>query len=220
MYIGDPVNAARIFSEKEADELVLLDIDASKEGRDPNFELIAEIAGECFMPVAYGGGIRNIQQAERIIRSGIEKVVINSSAYESLDQVKAIAMKFGSQAVIGGIDVRKSLFGGYSVFSRSSSVKQKVSLEDHAKALVEAGVGEIFLNSIDQDGKMSGYDLQLVRNVVSKVKVPVVACGGAGNMEHVKQVLNEGGASAAAAGSMFVFHGRLKAVLISYTPLV
>ena len=216
VYVGDPVNAVRIFSEKEADELVVLDIDASREKRDPNYELVAEIAGECFMPVAYGGGISNMTQVRRLIRCGIEKVVINSAAVESMGIVREAADVFGSQAVVGGIDVRRNLLGMYGVYSLSGTRDAKRRPEEHAAALEEAGAGEIFLNDIDNDGQMRGYDLALIRKVCGSVNVPVVACGGAGTMEHLDQALAKGGASAVAAGSMFVFHGKRRAVLINY----
>ena len=218
VYVGDPVNAVRIFSEKEVDELVILDIDASREGREPNYELIAEIAGECFMPVAYGGGIQTLAQARRIIRCGIEKVVVNSATVRSTQFMREIADVFGSQALVGAIDARRTLLGGHRVHVKSGTVDTGLTPEDHAAALVNAGAGEIFLNSIDQDGQMQGFDLALIRRVASRVAVPVVACGGAGTIDHLKLALSEGGASAVAAGSMFVFHGRHRAVLINYLP--
>ncbi len=216
VYLGDPVNVVRIFNEKEVDELVILDIDASKEGRDPAYEVIAEIAGECFMPIAYGGGIRTLDQARRLIRCGVEKVVINTAATESYDVIREISQVFGSQAVIGAIDVKKTLFGAYRVAAKSASVEMKMSLDEHVQNLVAAGAGEIFLNSVDRDGSMGGYDLSLIRRVSQQTSVPVIACGGAGTSEHFEAAIREGGASAVAAGSMFVFHGRLRAVLINY----
>jgi imidazole glycerol-phosphate synthase subunit HisF len=216
VYIGDPVNAVRIFSEKEADELVLLDIDASREGREPNYELIAEVAGECFMPVAYGGGIRTLEQVRRLIRCGIEKVVINSAATESTEVIAQAADVFGSQAVVGGVDVRKALLGGYKVVAKSASVETKLALDTHVRSLVAAGAGEILLNNVDRDGTMSGYDLDLIRAVTRRVDVPVVACGGAGSVEHLREAVRDAGASAVAAGSLFVFQGKRRAVLISY----
>lgn len=215
-YIGDPVNAVRIFSEKQADELVLLDVDASREGRDPDYQLISEIAGECFMPIAYGGGIRGLDQVRRVIRCGVEKVVITSAAVESTEIIRQSAEVFGSQAIIGGVDVRKAFSGAYRVVAKSATVETKLTLEDHVQNLAAAGAGEILVNSVDRDGTMSGYDLKLIRVVVGRVKVPVVACGGAGTMEHLREAVCEAGASAASAGSMFVFHGRHKAVLINY----
>jgi cyclase len=216
VYVGDPVNAIRIFSEKEVDEIVVLDIDASREGREPNYELIAEMAGEAFMPMAYGGGIRNIDQVRRLIRSGIEKIVINTAAVESTDIIRAAADIYGSQAIVGAVDVKKTLIGGYRIVTKSATKEVKIILEEHIQRLVGAGVGEIFLNSVDKDGTMSGYDLQLIRSVTHKINVPVVACGGAGKMEHLSQAVHEGGAAAVAAGSMFVFYGKHRAVLINY----
>lgn len=216
VYVGDPVNAVRIFSEKEVDELVVLDIDASREGRDPNYELIAEIAGECFMPVAYGGGVRNLEQVRRLIRSGVEKVVINSAATLSTEVITQAADIFGSQAVVAGIDVRKPLLGGYRVVIKSATQDAGVRLDEHVQRLVKAGAGELLLNSVDRDGTMVGYDLDLIRSVTRAVNVPVVACGGAGTLEHLRQAVHEAGASAVSAGSMFVFHGKHRAVLINY----
>lgn len=216
VYVGDPVNAVRIFSEKEVDELVILDIDASREGREPNYELVAEIAGECFMPVAYGGGISTLAQARKLIRCGIEKVVINSASVESTGFIREIADVFGSQAVVGAIDAKKTLLGGYRVFVKSGTIDTKLKPEDHAAALEQAGVGEIFLNSIDNDGQMQGFDLPLIQKVARRVNVPLVACGGAGTVNHLREAIIEGGASAVAAGSMFVFHGKHRAVLINY----
>lgn len=216
VYVGDPVNAVRIFSEKEADELVILDIDATREGREPNYELIAEIAGECFMPVAYGGGISTLAQARKLIRCGIEKVVINSASVDSTRFIREIADVFGSQAVVGSVDAKKTLLGGYRVFVKSGTFDTKLKPEDHAASLAEAGVGEIFLNSIDCDGQMQGYDIELIKKVSAKVNVPVVACGGAGTLDHMRRAVSQGGASAVAAGSMFVFYGKHRAVLINY----
>lgn len=216
VYIGDPINAMRIFSDKEVDEIVVLDIDASREGREPNYALIEEMAGEAFMPLAYGGGIRSFKQVRQLIRSGIEKVVINTAATESTNVIREAADVYGSQAVVGAVDVKKNLFGGYRVVAKSASVDVKVSLNEHIQNLISAGVGEIFINNVDRDGVMGGYDLQLIRSITQTVTVPVVACGGAGTIEHLAQAVNEGGASAVAAGSMFMFHGKHRAVLINY----
>jgi cyclase len=215
VYLGDPVNAVRIFSEKEADEIVILDIDASREGREPNYELIAEMAGEAFMPVAYGGGVRSLEQIRRLIRSGVEKVVINTLATESTDTIRAAVEVFGSQAIVGAVDVRRKFFGGYAVVAKSATVETRLNLPQHIESLVQAGIGELFINDVERDGTMAGYDLALVRSV-AQAPVPVVVCGGAGTLEHLRQAVHEGGASAVAAGSMFVFHGKHRAVLINY----
>jgi imidazole glycerol-phosphate synthase subunit HisF len=216
VYLGDPVNAVRIFSEKEVDELIVLDIDASKDGREPDYDFIAEIAGESFMPIAYGGGIRTVEQVRRLIRCGVEKVVINTASTLSYDLIRQSAQVFGRQAVVGAIDVKKTLFGTYRVMVQSATVEAKVSLDEHVQNLVAAGVGEVFLNSVDRDGTMQGYDLSLIRRVAQQLRVPLVACGGAGTTDHLAAAVHEGGASAVAAGSMFVFHGRLRAVLLNY----
>ena len=215
VYLGDPINAVRIFSDKEADEIVILDIDASRQGHEPNYELISELAGEAFMPVTYGGGIRKLEQIRRLIRSGVEKVVINSFATETTDLIREAADIFGSQAIVGGVDVRRKIFGGFAVVAKSSTVVTKLNMNEHIESLVKAGVGELFINDVDRDGTMAGYDLNLV-STVAKASVPVVVCGGAGNMQHLSQAVIEGGASAVAVGSMFVFHGKHRAVLINY----
>ena len=215
VYVGDPVNAIRIFSEKEVDEIAVLDIDASREGREPNYELISEMAGEAFMPMAYGGGVRTLDQVRRLIRSGVEKVIVNTVATESTDLLTDAAAVFGSQAVVGAVDVKRTFLGGYKVVARSATVDVKVSLEDHVRRLADAGAGEILLTSVDRDGMMNGYDLDLVKRVAQCVSVPLVACGGAGTIEHLSQAIREG-ASAVCAGSMFVFHGKHRAVLINY----
>ena len=216
VYIGDPVNAMRIFSDKEADEIVVLDIDATKNGREPNYDLISEIAGEAFMPMAYGGGVTCVDQVRRLIRCGIEKVVINSAALSSPDLIYESARIFGRQAIVGSVDVRKTLFGSYRVVTHSGTRNAEVDLNVHISNLVASGVGEIFLNNIDRDGTMEGYDLQLINKVSAGLQVPLVACGGAGSKEHLIEGI-QAGASAVAAGSMFVFHGKHRAVLISYS---
>lgn len=215
VYVGDPVNAVRIFSDKEVDEIVIFDIDASREGYEPNYELIAEMAGEAFMPVAYGGGVRSLEQIRRLIRSGVEKVVINTLATESLDTIRAAVEVFGSQAIVGAVDVRRKLLGGYTVVAKSATETTKLNLQQHIQSLVQAGVGELLINDVERDGCMVGYDMALVRSV-AQVPVPVVVCGGAGTLEHLREAVLDGGASAVAAGSMFVFHGKHRAVLINY----
>lgn len=216
VYIGDPINAVRIFSEKEVDELVIMDIDASVEGREPNYELIAEIAGEAFMPMAYGGGVVTLEQVRKLIRLGVEKIIINSAAIKSIDVIKQAAALFGSQAIVGCVDIKKTLFGGYRVMSHSGQVDTKKEPIAYIKSLVAAGVGEIIVNNVDQDGMMNGYDVKLLRSITEKINVPVVACGGAGTVDHLLSGVSEGGVSAVAAGSMFVFHGKHRAVLINY----
>ena len=215
IYIGDPVNAVRIFSEKEVDEVIILDIDATLEKREPNYELISEIAGECFMPIAYGGGINSLRQVKKLIRSGVEKVVINSAACDSINLIHEVAQIFGSQAVVVGIDVRKKMLGGYRIFSHSATRETPLKLDTYLTDLVNAGAGEIFINSVDRDGTMIGYDLELIAHITKCVNIPVIAAGGAGSLAHLSEAIHSG-ASAASAGSIFVFYGKHKAVLINY----
>lgn len=215
-YIGDPINAIRIFNEKEVDELVFLDITATVENRGPNFKLLSEITSEAFMPMAYGGGVSTLEEVRTLFQLGFEKVIINSAAYNNLDLINEAVAIFGSQSVVGCVDVQKSLLGRYDLYSKSGGLKEKVSLVEHLDALTRNGVGEILINAIDRDGTMRGYDLKLLRIVTSAVTVPVVACGGAGSVDDFVQAVQEGHASAVAAGSLFVFMGPHRAVLINY----
>ena len=216
MYVGDPVNAVRIFNEKEVDELALLDIDASVEGREPPFETIAEVAGECFMPLSYGGGIRSLPAIERILSLGVEKVIINSATISTPDLVKNASEAFGSQSIAVSIDAKRTLAGRYEVFTQGGRINTRLSPVECARRVEDDGAGEILVTSIDRDGTREGYDLELTRSVSAAVGIPVVAAGGAGRVEDLAKVVMEGGASAAAAGSLFVLQGKHRAVLISY----
>jgi imidazole glycerol-phosphate synthase subunit HisF len=216
VYLGDPINVVRIFNDKEIDEIVLLDITATAEGKVPNFPLLEEVATECFAPMAYGGGIRDLATARRILALGFEKVVLNSISFENPGFLRELADTVGSQSVVASIDVQKSLLGRYTIKSRSGTKSVEGDVCSWAEKLQKAGAGEILLNSIDRDGKMQGYDLALIRRVSQAVDIPVVACGGAGKAEHLKEAISDGGASAAAAGSLFVFQGVHRAVLISF----
>lgn len=215
-YVGDPVNTVRIFNEKEVDELIFLDITATPEGREPQFELVADIASECFMPFAYGGGVRTIEHVARILSNGAEKVAINTAAVETPALVTEAARRFGSQAVVGAIDAKKKLLGGYEVRVRGGKDRTGLDPVSHARQLEALGAGEILITSIDQDGTMSGYDLDLTRRVAEAVNVPVIACGGAGSVEDFRAAVKDAGASAVAAGSMVVYQGRHRAVLINF----
>ena len=215
-YLGDPINIVRIFNDKEVDEIVLLDITATPENRAPRFEMLKNIASEAFIPLAYGGGIRSMDDVRALLSIGIEKLIMNTSAVENPSLVREVADHAGSQAAVVSMDVKKNFLGKYEVFTRCGQKKTGLDPVKHAVEMEKMGAGEIFVNSIDRDGTMQGYDIDLVRKVADAVNVPVVACGGAGNLSHVAEVIKQGHASAAAAGSMFVFQGPLRGVLISY----
>jgi cyclase len=216
VYVGDPINAIRIFNEKEVDELVLLDIHASLDKREPDYNLISEIASECFMPLAYGGGVTSMEQIHRLLRLGVEKVILNTALHRDPAFVREAVVTFGSQAITASIDVRRKLFGRREVMTLAGSQptgKEPVQTARHAESL---GVGEILLTSIDDEGSMDGYDIDLLTKVSQAVNVPVIASGGAGTLDHFRAAVREGHASAVSAGSMFVFYGPHRAVLISY----
>ena len=215
-YLGDPINIVRIFNDKEVDELVLLDITATPEKRGPQFDLLKNIASEAFIPLAYGGGIRSMDDVKKLLSIGIEKLIMNTSAVETPSLVREVADHAGSQAAVVSMDVKKGLLGKYEVFTHCGQKKTGLDPVKHAVEMERMGVGEILINSIDRDGTMQGYDVDLVRKVADAVSVPGVACGGAGNLSHVSEVIKQGHASAAAAGSIFVFQGPLRGVLISY----
>lgn len=214
-YIGDPINAVRIFNNKEVDELVLLDITASTEKREPKFENIVEIVSEAFMPIGYGGGINNMGHIERLFKIGIEKVILNTSAFENEDLISEASKVYGSQSIVVSIDVKKDFFGNYQIYTASGKTKQKIELLQALKKFQDLGAGEIMINSIEREGTMNGYDLKLVNDVCKNLRIPVVASGGAGKIEHFVEAINAG-ASGVAAGSMFVYQGVHRAVLISY----
>ena len=214
-YVGDPINAVRIFNEKRVDELVVLDIGASVHGTAPDFGAIEEIVSEAFMPVAYGGGVASVEQANRIIQLGVEKVVVNTAAVERPELVSEIAGRLGTSTLVLSIDAARR-GDRYEVMTHSATRSSGLAATDWAMEVAAAGAGEILLSSIDRDGTRDGYDLELVSAVSSSVRIPVVASGGAGSLEDLAAAIRQGGASAAAAGSLFVFHGKHRAVLITY----
>ncbi|MBN9117130.1 MAG: imidazole glycerol phosphate synthase subunit HisF [Pandoraea sp.] len=214
-YIGDPFNIIRLFNEKEVDEVVLLDFEASLNGREPDYEKIREIASEAFMPMAYGGAVKTVEQAQRILAMGFEKIVLNSACFDNERFITDLAAAVGSQSVVISIDAKKNFFGRYQVSWCSGTKTRAMHPTQWAKTVVGLGAGEIFVNFVDRDGTGEGYDLDLIREIADTVAVPVVACGGAGSNRDLAAALGAG-ASAAAAGSMFVFHGKHRAVLISY----
>jgi cyclase len=215
-YIGDPMNTVRIFNEKEVDEIFFLDIDATRLKKEPPYELIHNIASECFMPFAYGGGIHSLPQIERIIKSGSEKVIINTRAFLDTDFLKEAVRQFGSSTITVSIDVKKEFLKGNIVYINGGTQSTGANPVEYAKKIEEAGAGEVLINSIDRDGIMEGYDLELIKNVSAAIRIPIIACGGAGSLNDFSLAVKQGGASAAAAGSFFVFHGKRRAVLITY----
>jgi cyclase len=215
VYVGDPINAVRIFNDKEVDELTILDIDATKNNREPNYELLQEIVSECFIPLCYGGGVTRFEQIEKLFSLGIEKVALNSVLAEKPELLSEGAKTYGSQSLIASIDYKKNFFGKYRVVTHGGQNALKEEPLEFAKRMEDLGAGEIILNSVDKDGTRSGYDLEMIAKVSSHLSIPVVAAGGAGELADFKKAA-DAGASAAAAGSLFVFHGKLRGVLISY----
>lgn len=216
-YVGDPINAIRIFNDKEVDELIVLDIEATRQGREPDYEILATVADECFMPLCYGGGVRTVEQAARIFALGVEKVCLQSAALEDLGVVTRIAERFGTQAVVVCVDIKFNLFGQPGLYHASSGKRDRRNWLEFMAAAVAAGAGEIVLNVVDREGQMQGFDLKLIAQAAGAVPVPLIAMGGAGTLQHFKEAV-DAGASAVAAGSMFVFYGPHRAVLITYPP--
>jgi cyclase len=215
-YIGDPRNAVKIFNEKEVDEIVILDITATLEKKLIQFSLIGEIVSEAFVPIGYGGGVKTLEDAQKLISQGVEKIIICSYALESPSFIRQLSSVLGSQSTVVCIDVKKNFWGKYEVCSHSGTKSFKTNPVDFAQEMEKQGAGEIIINSIDKDGTMTGYDINLIRLITEKVNIPVVALGGAGNVSHLKEAINNGGASAVAAGSCFIYHGKHKAVLINF----
>jgi cyclase len=214
-YVGDPINAIRIFNEKEVDELVVLDIEATRRGQGPNLKLLGEIAGECFMPVGYGGGLSTVEQMQQVLALGLEKVILNSVAAERPSMVRAAAERIGSSSVVVSIDVKRRLLGGYRVCTTSATRDTGADPAAYAVRMQELGAGELLLTAVDRDGTGHGYDLELIRRVTAAVDIPVVACGGASGIGDFRLAC-EAGASAVAAGSLFVFRRPHRAVLITF----
>lgn len=214
-YVGDPINAIRIFNDKYVDELVFLDITASRTGNEPDYDLIARIAGECFMPLCYGGGIRTLAQARRIVAAGVEKIAVNSMAIDHPQLLSELSAELGASSVVAAIDVKRDWLGRRRVYHPGRRRLTGLDPVGHAQAVVRAGAGEVFVNSVDRDGMYSGFDTELIAAISAAVSVPLIACGGAAGLDDMRAAIGAG-ASAAAAGSMFVFYGPHRAVLISY----
>ena len=218
-YVGDPINAVKIFNEKEVDELIVLDIDATSESRQPDFEMIKNLANECRMPFCYGGGVTTVDQAKRIISLGAEKITLSHSAISNTNLLRSIAKEVGNQSVVVILDVKKRGLlkgGGYDLFTKNGKHKANVKILDFIAELNSIGIGEIVINSIDNDGMMTGYDFQLVDLIRNHTDLPITVLGGAGSLDHIKEVMSRYKIIGVAAGSLFVFKGKYNAVLINY----
>jgi cyclase len=216
-YVGDPINAVKIFNEKEVDEIVVLDIDATVENHEPDYKMIENIAIECRMPLCYGGGIKTVQQAKRIFGLGVEKIALSSAAIENPGLVSQIAKEVGNQSVIIILDVKRHSKGNrYDIWTNNATINSEKDPIEFAMEMEKSGAGEIVLNSIDNDGMMTGYDLQIIDKIRDSIRLPLSVLGGAGNLEDIGQLINRYGIIGAAAGSLFVFKGKYKAVLINY----
>ncbi len=214
-YIGDPINAVRIFNELEVDELIILDIEASRYRQHPNFEFLGKIVSEAFMPVAIGGGITSLEDASKLINLGVEKVVINSAALYSFKLIEDISRKFGSQSVVLSIDIKKNLLGNIKLYSHTDGNNLNVDIEKYISDSIRSGAGEVLINFVDNDGMGTGYNYNYIEKISKKIDVPLIVSGGAGHLNDFKMAVNVG-ASACAAGSMFVYRGRHRAVMINY----
>ena len=214
-YIGDPINTVRIYNEKEVDELIFLDITATATGKEPPYDLLEEIASECFMPFTYGGGIRSLDQMRRLFSLGVEKVALNTHAAQNPTLIQEAAAAFGSQSIVISIDAKKKLFGRYEVYARGGRHSTGWDPAGYAREMEQLGAGEILLTAIDRDGTMDGYDLDLIHRVAPAITIPLIACGGAGCLDDFRQA-RDAGASAVAAGSMVVYQGKHRAVLVNF----
>lgn len=215
-YIGDPINTVRIFNELEVDELCFLDIRATSQKRDPNFQILEQIANECFMPLSYGGGIDSLETAQKIFSIGFEKIVLNTAAIKNPSLISEIAEVYGNQSIIVSIDVKKVFLGGKKVISYNGKEKTKLDPVDWAKKVESYGAGEILLTSIDNEGTWEGYNVNLLKSVTDAVEIPVIAHGGAGNLDHIKEAISNGNVSAVALGSMVVYQSKGLGVLVNF----
>ncbi len=214
-YVGDPINAIRIFNDKEVDELMVLDITASKEKKEPNYALIEQFASECFMPLSYGGGIKTMEQAQRLFNSGIEKICLQTSVLDDLSLVKNLSDKWGSSSILVSVDVKRNWLGQPKLYSAATGKTLDKKWQDYMLDAVKAGAGEIVLNAVDKDGTMKGMDIELIKEAAKILSVPLVAVGGAGSLADIKAAV-DAGANAVSAGAFFVFQGPHRAVLITY----
>jgi len=215
-YIGDPINTVRIFNELEVDELCFLDIRASQEKREPPMEILKQISNECFMPLSYGGGLKDFDTAKRIMSIGFEKLVVNTQAWRQLELITRLSEHFGAQAIVASIDAKKNLFGKHNLFIKDGIEKIDADVVEWAKRLEQAGAGEILITSMDKDGTWSGFDIDLTKKISDAVRIPVIANGGAGSVEHIVEVVKKGNASAVCLGSMVVYQQKGMGVLVNF----
>lgn len=216
-YVGDPINAVKIFNEKEVDELIVLDIDATAQGREPDYTLIKNLATECRMPLCYGGGVKTVEQIEKIISLGVEKVAISSVAISNPELISEAALRVGSQSIVVILDIKRTgIRRRYELFTNNGLNKTGLSPVEFAKKVESLGAGEVVINSIEQDGIMKGYNLNLVKEIRGSITLPITVLGGAGCLDDISDLIREFGIIGAAAGSLFVFKGKYRAVLINY----
>ena len=216
VYLGDPINVVKIFNDKFADELCILDITSREKNHRINFDILESICSEAFMPVTYGGGVNNIEDVKRLFSTGVEKIILNSILYRDLDILKESAKIFGSQSIVVGLDFRKSLFGKYHLYSGCGKIKEKVSPEKHIESLISIGFGEMIVTSIDREGSMKGLDIELLNMSWLNISSPIIATGGIGSWEHIENGFSSTNISGIGIGSYFVYYGREKGILITY----
>jgi cyclase len=215
-YVGDPINAVRIFNEKEVDELAFFDIDASVLNQEPDYGLIEKLANQSRMPLCYGGGVKTVEQAQRIFSLGIEKIALSSAVIQNPNLISQIADRVGSQSVIVVLDVKKKLLGGYEIYTHNGKKNTGINPIKFAKEVEGLGAGELIINSIDQDGVMKGYDMNLIDKIAESISIPLTVLGGGSSLSDIEKVIDKHGVIGVAAGSLFVFKGPYKAVLINY----
>jgi cyclase len=215
-YVGDPINADRIFNEKEVDELAFFDIDASVHSKEPDYGLIEKLANQSRMPLCYGGGVKTVEQAQRIFSLGIEKIALSSAVIQNPNLIAQIADRVGSQSVIVVLDVKKKLLGGYEIYTHNGKKATGINPIKFAKEIEGLGAGELIINSIGQDGVMKGYDMNLIDKITESISIPLTVLGGGGSLSDIEKVIDKHGVIGVAAGSLFVFKGPYKAVLINY----
>jgi len=215
-YVGDPINAVKIFNEKEVDELAVFDIDATLLNKEPDYELIEKLATQSRMPLCYGGGVKTVEQAQRIFGLGIEKIALSSAVIQKPELIAEIAARVGNQSVIVVLDVKRKLLGGYEVYTHNGKKGTGINPFKFVEEAEKLGAGEIIINSIDQDGVMKGYDMNLIDKVRERISLPLTVLGGAGSLDDIGKVISKHGIIGVAAGSLFVFKGIYKAVLINY----